>query len=195
MNVTKRLKPWYKVVTPRADLREGKPLDAAEFAVHLGKVRDSTAPEDYQDPIRFFEKTFLTTTLLELSAQVVRRLNGVKTETSAVFNLATQFGGGKTHALTLLYHLGEQGPHAQKMMGVQRILTAAGQTDIPKPPAQSSSAPNSTPSPAAAAPTGRQFAKPLGARSLGNSAVRMPLTWLQNMINKVFHPAATCWTG
>ena len=28
------LKPWYKVVTPREDLREGKPLDAAEFAVH-----------------------------------------------------------------------------------------------------------------------------------------------------------------
>ena len=130
--MTKRLKPWYKVVTPRADLREGKPLDAAEFAVHLGKVRDGTAPEDYQDPVRFFEKTFLTTTLLELAGQVARRLNGVKTETSAVFNLATQFGGGKTHALTLLYHLGEQGPHAQKMMGVQRILTVAGQKDIPK---------------------------------------------------------------
>jgi hypothetical protein len=32
--------PWYKVVTPREDLREGKPLDAAEFAVHLGQVRD-----------------------------------------------------------------------------------------------------------------------------------------------------------
>lgn len=27
------LKPWYKVVTPREDLRDGKPLDAAEFAV------------------------------------------------------------------------------------------------------------------------------------------------------------------
>ena len=25
------LKPWYKVVTPREDLREGKPLDASEF--------------------------------------------------------------------------------------------------------------------------------------------------------------------
>lgn len=130
--MTKLLKPWYNVVTPREDLREGKPLDAAEFAVHLGKVRDGTAPEDYQDPARFFEKTFLTTTLLELAGQVARRLNGVKTETSAVFNLATQFGGGKTHALTLLYHLGEQGPHAQKMMGVQRILTVAGQKDIPK---------------------------------------------------------------
>jgi hypothetical protein len=33
------LKPWYKVVTPCEDLREGKPLDAAEFAVHLDQVR------------------------------------------------------------------------------------------------------------------------------------------------------------
>jgi hypothetical protein len=33
------LKPWYKVVTPREDLREGKPLDASEFAVHLDHKR------------------------------------------------------------------------------------------------------------------------------------------------------------
>lgn len=38
------LKPWYKVVEPREDLREGRPLDASEFAVHLDKVRDGTAP-------------------------------------------------------------------------------------------------------------------------------------------------------
>ena len=25
-------KPWYKVVEPREDLREGRPLDASEFA-------------------------------------------------------------------------------------------------------------------------------------------------------------------
>ncbi len=44
------LKSWYKVVTPREDLREGKPLDASEFAVHLDKVRLGTAPQDYRDP-------------------------------------------------------------------------------------------------------------------------------------------------
>ena len=33
------LKPWYTVVTPREDLRENKPLDASEFAVHLDQVR------------------------------------------------------------------------------------------------------------------------------------------------------------
>ena len=43
--------------------------------------------------------------LTDLAAQVVRRLSGIQVETSAVFNMATQFGGGKTHALTALYHL------------------------------------------------------------------------------------------
>jgi hypothetical protein len=33
------LKPWYKEVEPRDDLKEGKPLDASEFAVHLDHVR------------------------------------------------------------------------------------------------------------------------------------------------------------
>ena len=54
------LKPWYKVVTPREDLRDGKPLDASEFAVHLDQVRDGRAPAVYQNPERFLERTFLT---------------------------------------------------------------------------------------------------------------------------------------
>ncbi len=62
------LKPWYKVVTPREDLREGRPLDASEFAVHLDHVRDNRAPADYQEPARFFDRTFLTKNLTELAA-------------------------------------------------------------------------------------------------------------------------------
>ena len=57
------LKPWYKVITPREDLREGKPLDASEFAVHLDHVRDGRAPAVYQKPDQFFERTFLTANL------------------------------------------------------------------------------------------------------------------------------------
>jgi predicted AAA+ superfamily ATPase len=85
------LKPWYKVATPREDLREGKPLDASEFAVHLDQIRDGRAPADYQNPGRFFERTYLTISLEALSAEVIRRLSGIRTETSAVFNMATQF--------------------------------------------------------------------------------------------------------
>jgi uncharacterized protein DUF499 len=125
------LKPWYKVVTPREDLREGKPLDAAEFAVHLDQVRDGCAPSDYQQPEQFFERTYLTQNLLNLASEVVRRLSGEKTATSAVFNMATAFGGGKTHALTLLYHLARNGPKADDWQGVRRILEKAGLPSIP----------------------------------------------------------------
>jgi Protein of unknown function (DUF499) len=126
------LKPWYRVVTPREDLREGKPLDASEFAVHLDQVRDGRAPTDYQKPERFFDRTYLTGNLTSLSAEVVRRLSGVHTETSAVFNLTTQFGGGKTHFLTLLYHLARKGPGAERWAGVPGILNRAGVPAVPK---------------------------------------------------------------
>src|SRR6266542_163118 len=119
------LKPWYKVVTPREDLREGKPLDASEFAVHLDQVRDGRAPAVYQKPERFFERTFLTKELTALGAQVLRRLSGEKTETSAVFNMTTQFGGGKTHALTALYHLASNGAKAKNWLGVSLLLEIA----------------------------------------------------------------------
>jgi hypothetical protein len=126
------LKPWYKVVTPREDLRDGKPLDASEFAVHLDQVREGKAPADYQKPERFFERTYLTKNLASLASEVIRRLSGEKTETNAIFNLSTQFGGGKTHALTLLYHLARSGPAANKWAGVSTLLAKAGVAGVPK---------------------------------------------------------------
>src|SRR5919197_2916387 len=127
-----RLKPWFQVVFPREDLREGRPLDASEFAVHLDHIRLGRAPQDYQEPERFFERTYLTNNLADLAAQTVRRLSGVMVETSAVFNLATQFGGGKTHALTLLYHLAEAGPATHGWRGMRTLLERAGLSDVPK---------------------------------------------------------------
>ena len=58
-----KLKPWYQVITPREDLRENRPLDASEFAVHLDHIRDNRAHPDYQKPERFFERTYLTKNL------------------------------------------------------------------------------------------------------------------------------------
>lgn len=125
------MKPWYKIITPREDLRDGKPLDASEFAVHLDHVRDGRAPSVYQNPSEFFERTFLTKSLRDLTVQVVRRLSGVKVETSAVFNLSTQFGGGKTHSLTLLYHLARNGDASTPWKGVGTVLQDAKITSIP----------------------------------------------------------------
>jgi hypothetical protein len=113
-------------------VRQGRPRDASEFAVHLDQVREGRAPEDYQEPARFFERTYLTQNLLGLSAEVVRRLSGIRVETSPVFNMATQFGGGKTHALTLLYHLAKAGPGAAAWRGVPAILKKAGVAQAPQ---------------------------------------------------------------
>ena len=51
-----KLKPWYQVVNPREDLRDGRPLDASEFAVHLDHIRTKreTVSKDYTDPARCF---------------------------------------------------------------------------------------------------------------------------------------------
>ena len=62
---------------------------------------------------------------------MIRRLSGIKVETSAIYNLTTQFGGGKTHALTLLYHLAEAGPAASNWKGVQSLLEQAGVQTVP----------------------------------------------------------------
>jgi len=125
------MKPWYNVIPPREDLRENRPLDASVFAVHLDQVRDGKAPEVYQKPEDFFDRTFLTQNLSALVVEVIRRLNGIQVETSPVFNLTTQFGGGKTHALTLLYHLARGGAAIRSWKGVPALLDRAQVDRVP----------------------------------------------------------------
>jgi predicted AAA+ superfamily ATPase len=126
-----KLKPWYDVVELREDLRENRPLDASEFAIHLDQIRDGRAHKDYTDPRRFFDRTYVTGSLLDLTSQVLRRLSGIQVETSAVFNMATQFGGGKSHSLTALYHLAQNGEKAKTWNGVDRILRKAEIKTVP----------------------------------------------------------------
>lgn len=126
------LKPWHKVATPREDLRKGIPLDAAEFAIHLDQVVNGRAPLDYRDPERFFARTYFTKAYRELTVSVLRRLAGEMVGTSAGINLVTQFGGGKTHFLTLLYHLFRAGDEAKNWPGVRELLQEAGLNHIPK---------------------------------------------------------------
>ena len=68
-----RLKPWYQVVTPREDLRENRPLDASEFAVHLDHIRLGRAHPDYIEPKRFFDCTFFTPLASQLPCQFTPR--------------------------------------------------------------------------------------------------------------------------
>jgi len=127
-----KLKPWYDVVELREDLRENRPLDASEFAVHLDQIRDGRAHKDYTVPERFFDRTYVTGSLLDLASQVLRRLSGIQVQTSAVFNMATQFGGGKSHSLLALYHLAKNGEKAKNWSGVNRILAKGEIKTVPE---------------------------------------------------------------
>ena len=95
--------PWYKVVTPRKEVREGRSFSPDEFAIALEQVVAGTAPPDYRDPAQFFSRTCFTRALTDHSGMVLRRLAGRTENTAPVLTLITQFGGGKTHTLTSLY--------------------------------------------------------------------------------------------
>lgn len=51
------MEPWYKVATPRKEVREGRSFNPNEFAIALEQVVAGTAPEDYKDPVKFFQRT------------------------------------------------------------------------------------------------------------------------------------------
>ena len=52
------LEPWWKVVTPRKEIRKGRSFNPDEFAIALEQVVNGTAPEDYRDPREFFEPIY-----------------------------------------------------------------------------------------------------------------------------------------
>ena len=54
------MEAWYKVVTPRKEVREGRSFSPDEFAIALEQVVAKTAPEDYREPAQFFSRTCFT---------------------------------------------------------------------------------------------------------------------------------------
>ena len=46
------MEPWYKVATPRKEVREGRTFNPDEFTIALEQVVVGTAPDDYKDLIR-----------------------------------------------------------------------------------------------------------------------------------------------
>ena len=126
------LEPWYKVATPRKEVREGRSFNPDEFAIHLEQVVGGVAPEDYRDPVQFFARTSFTRALREHSGMVLRRLAGETINTSPVMTLVTQFGGGKTHTLTALFHIATAGKKVGKLAGVSGLLEEAGLSEAPQ---------------------------------------------------------------
>ena len=123
--------PWYKVATLRKEVREGRSFSPDEFAIALEQVVAGTAPGDYRDPAQFFARTCFTRALKEHAGMTLRRLAGRTENTAPVLTLITQFGGGKTHTLTALYHLARSGAGASGLPGVAGLLSEQGIAEAP----------------------------------------------------------------
>ena len=126
------MEPWYKVATPRKEVREGRSFNPDEFAIALEQVVAGTAPEDYRKPDQFFARTCFTRALRQHAGMVLRRLSGRTENTAPVLTLITQFGGGKTHTLATLYHLAGNGEAAASYPGVADLVRAADIPSVPK---------------------------------------------------------------
>ena len=125
------MEPWYKVATLRGEVREGRSFNPDEFAIALEQVAAGTAPLDYRDPRQFFSRTSFTRALREHTGTVMRRLAGQTENSPPVLTLITQFGGGKTHTLTTLYHLASNGDAVRDCDGVADLLRDTGLASVP----------------------------------------------------------------
>ncbi len=116
------LKPWRELVTPHADVSSGR-LQQAEFAADLYQVASGIAEGEYQDPVSFFARTYLTNGLQELLCGAATRLSAHGGD--PVIDLQTNFGGGKTHSMIALYHLASGIPPAD-LPGVGELFAERG---------------------------------------------------------------------
>ncbi len=123
------LKPWREVVHPHPDVASGRYVQA-EFAADLSQVLAGTAEIEYQDPLEFFRRTYLTEGLLALLVTGVRRLTAQGGD--PIVQLQTAFGGGKTHSMLALYHLCGGRIRLGELPGGEPLAAQIGDVDLPE---------------------------------------------------------------
>ncbi|MFP4236814.1 MAG: hypothetical protein ACLFRQ_04720, partial [Desulfonatronovibrio sp.] len=84
------IKPWTEIATPHEDVLKGT-FKQAEFAADLSRIREGSAGPEYQDPVSFFQRTYITEGMRLLFDSLVKRLNGGAGD--PVIQLQTAFGG------------------------------------------------------------------------------------------------------
>ena len=121
-----QLRAWREVCEPHPDVLEARFSDA-EFAANLALVDEGEGAEEYTDPAAFFRITYATEGLRRVLISTIARLAGQGGE--PVIGLQTNFGGGKTHTMLALYHLGgaaTAGYRPEELQGLQPIFDVAG---------------------------------------------------------------------
>lgn len=120
---------WRDVIEPHPDVSQGR-YKNAEFAADLAQVARGDASFEYNDPVEFFGRTYVTEGMKGLLVQALRRVSGKDGE--PVIQLKTAFGGGKTHSLLALYHMMRGKVSIEKIPAVKPVLEQAGVSALPK---------------------------------------------------------------
>ena len=121
--------PWREIAIPHDDVLKGT-FQQAEFAADISRVHEGKATSEYQDPVLFFQRTYITEGMRLLLDSVVRRLAGQGGD--PVIQLQTAFGGGKTHTMLAVLHLAGGMAPASELQGIPAILDAAGVLTLPR---------------------------------------------------------------
>ena len=74
-----KLKPWRDVIAPHPDVASGRYVQA-EFAADLAQVLEGRADPEYQDPVDFFNRTYLTAGMRGLLRSTLNRLTSSPSE-------------------------------------------------------------------------------------------------------------------
>jgi predicted AAA+ superfamily ATPase len=131
LNITPQqgLSPWRFTIEPHPDVAQGLYLQA-EFAADLFQVFKGTSLLEYQDPVDFFGRTYITEGMKGLLIQAIKRVSGKGGE--PVIQLKTSFGGGKTHSMLALYHLLRGSSKLENIPYVKDVIKGAGVDKCPK---------------------------------------------------------------
>lgn len=120
---------WRDVIEPHPDVAQGR-YKNAEFAADLAQVSRGEGAFEYQDPVEFFARTYVTEGMSGLLVQALKRINGSDGE--PVIQLKTAFGGGKTHSMLALYHLMRGRASLESIPNIKQVLKSAGFSTLPK---------------------------------------------------------------
>ena len=123
------LPAWREVMEPHPDVAQGRYRNA-EFAADLSQVANGKATAEYQDPVEFFSRTYLTEGIRGLLVQALQRVSGKGGE--PVLQLKTAFGGGKTHSMLALYHLLRGKVASSEIPNIKPVMEEAGVSTLPR---------------------------------------------------------------
>lgn len=123
------MKPWREIVKPHKDVLKGT-FQQSEFSADLSTVYKGEASPEYQDPVKFFDRTYITEGMKLLLGVVLQRLAGRGGD--PVIELQTNFGGGKTHSLLAVYHLATRKVSPSKLSGIPSLMDELRIESVPK---------------------------------------------------------------